>query len=97
MIALLVSPFYILVWFLRQVGISLAARKYDLTDARPFQTSDIMNLQPVVKHSIPVCSEARDLVETGKVQLAEVRLISSLFYGSFAYNGYDACTCDDDI
>ncbi|XP_010695371.2 clustered mitochondria protein [Beta vulgaris subsp. vulgaris] len=55
----------------QKVGISLAARKYDLTDARPFQTSDIMNLQPVVKHSIPVCSEARDLVETGKVQLAE--------------------------
>ncbi|XP_021739250.1 clustered mitochondria protein-like isoform X2 [Chenopodium quinoa] len=54
-----------------KVGISLAARKYDLTDERPFQTSDILNLQPVVKHSIPVCSEAKDLVETGKVQLAE--------------------------
>lgn len=63
-------------WFCWQVGISLASRKYDLNDARPFQTSDILNLQPVVKHSIPVCSEARDLVETGKVQLAEVCLLS---------------------
>ncbi|KAL2936565.1 Clustered mitochondria protein [Bienertia sinuspersici] len=55
----------------QKVGINLAARKYDLNDIRPFQTSDILNLQPVVKHSIPLCSEAKDLVETGKVQLAE--------------------------
>lgn len=56
-----------------QVGITIAARKYDFDAVSPFQVSDILNLQPVVKHSIPVCSEARDLVETGKVQLAEVR------------------------
>lgn len=55
-----------------QVGISIAARKYDFSVATPFQVSDILNLQPVVKHSIPVCSEAKDLVETGKIQLAEV-------------------------
>ncbi|KAF5186876.1 Clustered mitochondria protein [Thalictrum thalictroides] len=54
-----------------KVGITIVARKYDLDAAAPFQTSDILNLQPVVKHSIPVCSEARDLVETGKVRLAE--------------------------
>lgn len=35
-----------------------------------------MNLQPVVKHSIPVSSEAKDLVETGKAQLAEVLTFS---------------------
>lgn len=35
-----------------------------------------MNLQPVVKHSIPVSSEAKDLVETGKAQLAEVLTVS---------------------
>lgn len=58
--------------FLLQLGISIAARRYDLNSAAPFQTSDILNLQPVVKHSVPVCSEAKDLVETGKVQLAEV-------------------------
>ncbi|XP_023527346.1 clustered mitochondria protein-like isoform X2 [Cucurbita pepo subsp. pepo] len=54
-----------------KVGITVAARKYDLSSAAPFQTSDILNLQPVVKHSIPVCSEAKDLVETGKLKLAE--------------------------
>ena len=60
------------IWCCWQVGITIAARKYDLDSASPFQTADILNLQPVVKHSVPVCSEAKDLVETGKVQLAEV-------------------------
>ncbi|KAH6812998.1 tetratricopeptide repeat protein [Perilla frutescens var. frutescens] len=55
----------------QKVGITIAARKYDFSAVTPFQVSDILNLQPVVKHSIPVCSEAKDLVETGKVQLAE--------------------------
>ncbi|PPD71656.1 hypothetical protein GOBAR_DD31451 [Gossypium barbadense] len=56
---------------LQQVGITIAARKYDFNTAMPFHTSDILNLQPVVKHSVPVCSEAKDLVEMGKVQLVE--------------------------
>nr|QKE11183.1 tetratricopeptide repeat (TPR)-like superfamily protein 1 [Erythranthe lewisii] len=55
----------------QKVGISIAARKYDFDALAPFQVSDILDVQPVVKHSIPVCSEAKDLVETGKVQLAE--------------------------
>lgn len=55
-----------------QVGITIAARTYDLDSTTPFQTSDVLDLHPVVKHSIPVCSEARELVETGKLQLAEV-------------------------
>ncbi|XP_076911185.1 clustered mitochondria protein-like [Bidens hawaiensis] len=54
-----------------KVGVAIAAKKYDLSAGTPFQTSDILNLQPVVKHSIPVCQEAKQLVETGKVQLAE--------------------------
>lgn len=54
------------------MGIAVAARKYDLEATLPFQTSDVLNLQPVVKHSIPLCSDAKELVETGKVQLAEV-------------------------
>lgn len=55
----------------QKVGVTIAAHKYDLNAIMPFQPSDILNLQPVVKHSIPVCSEAKELVETGKVQLAE--------------------------
>ncbi|KAK6933740.1 CLU domain [Dillenia turbinata] len=54
-----------------KVGITIAARKYDLGAATPFETSDILDLQPVVKHSIPACTEAKDLIETGKAQLAE--------------------------
>ncbi|KAK4481774.1 hypothetical protein RD792_012685 [Penstemon davidsonii] len=55
----------------QKVGITIASRKYDFDAVAPFQVSDILDVQPVVKHSIPVCSEAKDLVETGKAQLAE--------------------------
>ncbi|XP_059649085.1 clustered mitochondria protein isoform X2 [Cornus florida] len=69
----------------QKVGVTIAARKYDLDAAAPFQISDILNLQPIVKHSIPVCSEAKDLVETGKVQLAEGMLSEAytLFFEAF--------------
>ena len=58
-------------WVL-QMGVSIAARNYELNTETPFQTSDFLNLQPVVKHSVPVCSQARDLMESGKTRLAEV-------------------------
>ncbi|XP_038720108.1 clustered mitochondria protein-like isoform X2 [Tripterygium wilfordii] len=70
----------------QKVGISIAAHKYDLNAATPFQTSDILNLQPVVKHSIPVCAEAKDLVETGKVQLAEGMLSEAYTVFSEAFS-----------
>lgn len=57
--------------FCQKVGLAVTSRKYDLVADLPFNPSDIINLQPVVKHSIPVCSVAKDLVETGKIQLAE--------------------------
>uniref|UniRef100_A0A0D9YXF5 Clu domain-containing protein n=1 Tax=Oryza glumipatula TaxID=40148 RepID=A0A0D9YXF5_9ORYZ len=55
----------------QKVGITIASRKYDLDAAAPFQPSDILNLQPVVKHSVPVCTDARNLMETGKIRMAE--------------------------
>ncbi|KAK8914116.1 Clustered mitochondria protein [Platanthera zijinensis] len=55
----------------QKVGISIAARKYDLDAASPFQTSDILNLVPVVKHSVPLCLEAKNLIEAGKARLSE--------------------------
>ncbi|KAL0006699.1 hypothetical protein SO802_008201 [Lithocarpus litseifolius] len=55
----------------RNGGITIAARKYDFNSAAPYQTSDILNLQPVMKHSVPLCSEAKDLVEMDKIQSAE--------------------------
>ncbi|KAG6761117.1 hypothetical protein POTOM_034312 [Populus tomentosa] len=66
----------------QKMGMTIAARKYDLNAAMPFQLLDILNLQPVVKHSVPLCSEAKDIVETGKVQLAEGMLSEA--YTSFS-------------
>ncbi|GJW47326.1 hypothetical protein Tco_0078972 [Tanacetum coccineum] len=68
-----------------EVGVSVVAKKYDLSAGSPLQTSDILNLQPVVKHSIPVCQEAKELIETEKVQLAEGMLNEAynLFTGAF--------------
>ncbi|GER39391.1 clustered mitochondria protein homolog [Striga asiatica] len=70
----------------QKTGITIAARHYDFDASTPFEVSDILNIQPVVKHSIPVCSEAKDLVETGKVQLAEGMLNEAytLFSQAFA-------------
>ncbi|KAL9367718.1 hypothetical protein Peur_038917 [Populus x canadensis] len=70
----------------QKVGITIAARKYDLHTAMPFQMSDILNLQPVVKHSVPLCSEAKNLVETGKVQLAEGMLSEAYTLFSEAFS-----------
>ncbi|CAI0428035.1 unnamed protein product [Linum tenue] len=70
----------------QKLGISVAARKYDLNVANPFQTSDILDLRPVVKHSVPVCSEAKKLVETGKVQLAEGMLSEAYTLFSEAFS-----------
>ncbi|KAL3516547.1 hypothetical protein ACH5RR_023449 [Cinchona calisaya] len=69
----------------QKVGVTVATRRYDLDAVAPFQASDILNLQPVVKHAIPVSSEAKDLVETGKVQLAEGMLSESYTLFSEAF------------
>uniref|UniRef100_A0ACD5YRT8 Uncharacterized protein n=1 Tax=Avena sativa TaxID=4498 RepID=A0ACD5YRT8_AVESA len=55
----------------QKVGITIVARKYDLDSAAPFQDSDILNLQPIVKHSVPTCTDARKLMEAGKIRMAE--------------------------
>ncbi|KAH1106720.1 hypothetical protein J1N35_010488 [Gossypium stocksii] len=70
----------------QKVSITIAARKYDFNTAMPFHTSDILNLQPVVKHSVPVCSEAKDLVEMGKVQLVEGMLTEAYTMFSEAFS-----------
>jgi hypothetical protein len=60
------------------MGMTITARKYDLQACSPFQGLDILNLQPVVKHSIPICTEASDLMEAGKIRLAEVPILHFL-------------------
>ncbi|KAJ0988140.1 hypothetical protein J5N97_006496 [Dioscorea zingiberensis] len=83
---LLVKKVYVIRNLCQKVGISIAARKYDLDAASPFQTSDILDLQPVVKHSVPICSEAMDLMDTGKARLAEgmIEEAFSLFSEAFS-------------
>eukprot|EP00250_Pteridium_aquilinum_P016315 c23046_g1_i1 orf=399-4781(+) len=58
----------------QKVGVTLAARKYDFHAPAPFQTSDILDLHAVVKHSVPMCADARDLLESGKLRLAQGKL-----------------------
>uniref|UniRef100_A0A1J3FQ72 Clustered mitochondria protein homolog n=1 Tax=Noccaea caerulescens TaxID=107243 RepID=A0A1J3FQ72_NOCCA len=70
----------------QKVGISVAARRYDFGSASPFETSDILDIRPVIKHSVPVCSEAKDLVEMGKAQLAEGMLSESYTFFSEAFS-----------
>ncbi|KAF8099761.1 hypothetical protein N665_0237s0016 [Sinapis alba] len=70
----------------QKVGISVAARKYDFGAASPFDASDVLDLRAVVKHSVPLCSEAKNLVEMGKVQLAEGMLSESYTFFSEAFS-----------
>ncbi|URE31156.1 hypothetical protein MUK42_16295 [Musa troglodytarum] len=73
----------------QKVGITIAARKYDLGASVPFQTSDILNLQPVVKHSVPTCSEAKDLMESGKARLSEPFPYFSKYLAMVLYHAGD--------
>ncbi|KAL3680571.1 hypothetical protein R1sor_023527 [Riccia sorocarpa] len=58
----------------QKVGVMLAARDYNFSSKAPFQITDILDLQAVVKHSTPVCADARDLLENGKLRLAQGKL-----------------------
>nr|VDD11346.1 unnamed protein product [Brassica rapa] len=70
----------------QKVGISVAARKYDFEASSPFDATDVLDLRPVVKHSVPVCSEAKNLIEMGKLQLAEGMLSESYTFFSEAFS-----------
>lgn len=69
-----------------QVGVMLAAKDYDFGVKEVFQMSDILDLQAVVKHSTPVCTDARDLLESGKLRLAQVKTLARMtYFVSFAW------------
>ncbi|CAL0310303.1 unnamed protein product [Lupinus luteus] len=72
--------------FCQKVGIIIASRKYDLNSTAPFQASDVLDLRPVVKHSVPSCSEAKELIETGKLHLAEGMLSEAYTLFSEAFS-----------
>lgn len=53
------------------MGISIAARDYDFDVLDPLKPEDILDLHPMVKHTDPTSSEARTLLEAGKLRLQE--------------------------
>ena len=65
----------------------MAARNYDFHAGVPFQITDILDLHAVVKHSVPMCADARDLLENGKLKLAEVSYLkcSKWVAGNFIF------------
>ena len=65
----------------------MAARSYDFHAGVPFQITDILDLHAVVKHSVPMCADARDLLENGKLKLAEVSYFncSKCIEGNFSF------------
>jgi hypothetical protein len=57
--------------FSLQMGISIAARDYDFDVLDPLKPEDILELHPMVKHTDPTSSEAKNLLEAGKQRLGE--------------------------
>ncbi|KAJ7545279.1 hypothetical protein O6H91_09G113600 [Diphasiastrum complanatum] len=58
----------------QKVGVTLAARSYDFNAPAAFQTLDIQDLHAVVKHAAPACADSHDLMESGKLRLAQGKL-----------------------
>eukprot|EP00850_Spirogloea_muscicola_P020632 SM000222S06973 [mRNA] locus=s222:140907:151145:+ [translate_table: standard] len=58
----------------QKLGVTMAARDYDFSKEDPLALSDVQDLQPTVKHAIPVCKDARQLVEQGRKCLNESNL-----------------------
>jgi hypothetical protein len=64
--------------FSLQMGISIAAWDYDFDVLDPLKPEDILELHPMVKHTDPTSSEARNLLEAGKQRLGEAVRTSNL-------------------
>jgi len=58
----------------QKMGIQIAAKDYDFSAEHPFQPDDILDLYPVVKHSLPKTADGHDLLEAGVSYLAQGRL-----------------------
>ncbi|XP_024538093.1 clustered mitochondria protein [Selaginella moellendorffii] len=68
-----------------KVGITLAARAYNLESATPFEQMDILDLQAVVKHAAPVCADAQELMENGKLLFAQGKVPEAYEHFSEAF------------
>jgi len=55
-------------------GLQLESKDYDLNADMPFQSQNILNLVPVVKHGEPESFDGRNLLEVGKQFLTQGRI-----------------------
>jgi protein TIF31 len=63
--------------FCIKVGLKILLKDYNFDSDSPFEVSDILSLEPKIKHSLPVCSTAKNLLEVGKQQLTMNQFESS--------------------
>eukprot|EP00245_Coleochaete_scutata_P017072 TRINITY_DN81_c0_g1_i1.p1 TRINITY_DN81_c0_g1~~TRINITY_DN81_c0_g1_i1.p1 ORF type:complete len:1555 (-),score=405.34 TRINITY_DN81_c0_g1_i1:386-4762(-) len=57
-----------------KLGLTMAARPYNLDSERPFEPSDLLDMQPVAKYAWPVSKDAQVNMEAAKVLLTQVGL-----------------------
>jgi len=58
----------------QKMGIKIVSKEFDFNSEIPFQTEDILDLYPVVKHSRPKTQDGHELLESGVSYLAQGRL-----------------------
>lgn len=60
--------------FLQKMGIQIAQKDYDFSSETPFESEDITDIVPVVKHALPKTADGHDLLEAGVSYLAQGKL-----------------------
>ena len=63
------NPLALLRRICQKLGLRVASRAYDFTAREPLTVNDVIDVQPVAKHSTPtvILEEAKDMVDSGKL------------------------------
>ncbi|KAG5243708.1 protein TSS [Salix suchowensis] len=67
-----------------KVGLELLPKDYDLDNASPFKSSDIISMVPVYKHVSCSSADGRTLLESSKTSLDKGKLEDAVNYGTKA-------------
>ncbi|KAI3753174.1 hypothetical protein L2E82_25220 [Cichorium intybus] len=67
---------------LRQVGIELVPRDFDMNSPHPFRKEDIISLVPVHKQATCSSADGRQLLESSKTALDKGKLEDAVSYGT---------------
>ncbi|KAJ6698684.1 EUKARYOTIC TRANSLATION INITIATION FACTOR 3 SUBUNIT EIF-3 [Salix purpurea] len=67
-----------------KVGLELLPKDYDLDNASPFKSSDIISMVPVYKHVACSSADGRTLLESSKTSLDKGKLEDAVNYGTKA-------------